>query len=427
MQIEFAWERRDEVVKAVAKLARRAAKLGVPFVATVGEAITREVAEVEPNEHGLAPVPTGRVFTYGQIALETPSIAYTGWTLLGVLSPLPTDETGSSTILYPSAVPGQELPADVRTWTQRCDHCQTIRHRTETFIVRHDSGETKQVGRNCIRDFLGHDADRFLSAYGFWDTVIGTLDEENLGYGGSVAPKTYLLLPILAATSAVVRAKGWVSAGRARAYNEAAGVAGGLGGLTPTSAYVGTYLFGALNKETAKLRAEIGPVTDEDEAAAEAAVAFWTAESGTSDYVQNAKLLCEVGRLIPRAFGLAVSLVPVAQGNIAKRAVEAQAAETSEHVGVVGERSQFEVENLGERHIESDFGTKTLVTLRTREGALVKWWATGDYSFLPEVGSGEFITIAGTVKSHGEFRGRKETTLSRVGLPPARKPKKGAK
>lgn len=39
MQIDFAWYRRDEVLEAVAKLERRAAKLGVDFTATVAESI----------------------------------------------------------------------------------------------------------------------------------------------------------------------------------------------------------------------------------------------------------------------------------------------------------------------------------------------------------------------------------------------------
>jgi len=121
-----------------------------------------------------------------------------------------------------------------------------------------------------------------------------------------------------------------------------------------------------------------------------------------------------------------VSLLPVWQMRMEKRAVEAKAA-PSFHVGTVGKREAFEVEVIGERHFESDFGTKTLITLRTREGALIKWWASGDYGFLPAKESGEFMAVVATVKAHGQYNGRPETTVNRVAPPPAPKTRKSKK
>ena len=38
----------------------------------------------------------------------------------------------------------------------RCDHCRLARRRTTTYVVRHvASGERRQVGSGCLRDFSG--------------------------------------------------------------------------------------------------------------------------------------------------------------------------------------------------------------------------------------------------------------------------------
>ena len=46
--------------------------------------------------------------------------------------------------------------------TAWCEHCGLRRRRKATFVVVHvDSGELRQVGSGCLRDFLGgHDPDR---------------------------------------------------------------------------------------------------------------------------------------------------------------------------------------------------------------------------------------------------------------------------
>lgn len=423
MQIDFAWYRRDEVVNMVAKLERRAAKLGVDFTVTVSSVPTRAEDELIPCPLTFhldgSMIKSGRVREWGTIDVVTPEIKYSGWTLVGVLTPMPVAEDSLETVLFPSAVPGQTLPEGVREWSFRCEHCGYERRRLETFVLRHEDGSYKQVGRQCIRDYLGHDADRLLARYDFITYVTGRLDEDEWGFGGGRMrePSTYRLEHLMEITSAVVRKFGWVSAKRAQAYGEAGGH------MNSTKQLVTQYLF-ATGKDGDEFRREVGQPTDDDRADAEAARAFWSAQDGRSDYEQNAQMISRSGLVIARAMGLAVSLLPVYRMRMETAEIQKREAVESTHVGTVGKREVFEVEVVGTREFESDFGVKTLVTMRTREGALVKWWASGDYGFLPEERSGEFVAVAATVKAHGEYKGRKETTVSRVGLPPAKKGKK---
>lgn len=411
---EFAWPRRDEVLSAVTRLQKRAAKLGVPFFATVSVLPTREVEETAPDPLTFAidgqVRPTGRMLQWGTVGFDVAQIRFPGWKLVGVLTPMPVSETGNETVLFPTAVPGEEMPSDVRTWSSRCDHCQASRDRKETFVLRHDDGSVKQVGRQCIRDFLGHDANTLLAQYNFLQSIARFGDEDSFGFGGGYRSEgPYKLDVILAATSAVIRAKGWMSRKRS---NE---IGGGYGGPTPTSALVREYLYDD-TKDARELRTEVGKILDEDRAAAEVARAFWLADKGSSDYSQNAQLLASAGLVIDKAWGLAVSLLPVSQsiGQKQAAAAAANAGVVSAHVGTIGKREIFEVEVIGEREFTSDYGTKTLLTMRTAEGNLIKWWASGDYSFMPKANDGTFKKIKATVKQHGQYDGKLETTINRA-------------
>ena len=101
----------------------------------------------------------------------------------------------------------------------RCEHCCVRRRRVETFIVlRPESGEIRQVGSGCLRDFLGgHDPDRCGQAeyMALARAAVAHADRSTARSGGSAAEE--VSLEAFAACAAhVVRAHGWVSAERAR-------------------------------------------------------------------------------------------------------------------------------------------------------------------------------------------------------------------
>ena len=51
--------------------------------------------------------------------------------------------------------PGVQMPEQYRTAPEKCDHCQTARRRTLTFVLQHEDGRTTQVGSTCINEFCG--------------------------------------------------------------------------------------------------------------------------------------------------------------------------------------------------------------------------------------------------------------------------------
>lgn len=129
----------------LARLNRRAVKIGASPISLVQLAgvksqekrneITNEVVSIER-------------FLEHELSGEAPKFA--GWSLAAVI-----EHTEEGNILR--KVPGckVELPR-FREGLPVCEHCNLARRRNETFVVVHDDGSQKQVGRDCIRDFLGH-------------------------------------------------------------------------------------------------------------------------------------------------------------------------------------------------------------------------------------------------------------------------------
>lgn len=196
------------------KLTRKANKLGVapPTLVEVGEEY-RPVLD-EKNQ------PTGEMihFTVVEVSGETPRLA--GWTFVATLE-------GMDGEVMVRAVPGQSLPVRFRNHDtcRNCDHCNVYRPRSETFVVVNDAGEYKQVGRQCLGDFLGGQNPQLLAeAASFLCTAMELAMAAEEG-GGLAGGGDYMSMSVFLATTAmVIRKSGWMSKGTAQKLNEANGV-----------------------------------------------------------------------------------------------------------------------------------------------------------------------------------------------------------
>ncbi len=125
-----------------AKLARRAAKLGV-------EAPTATHLAVETVET------RGAIYTYTWVAVTGVAPKFAGWTLTAVIE-LDREEPDTPNVVH--VVTGEADPA-WRTLAEQCDHCHVAaRGRKQLVVVTHDDGTRKIVGTTCLKDFLGHAA-----------------------------------------------------------------------------------------------------------------------------------------------------------------------------------------------------------------------------------------------------------------------------
>lgn len=421
---------RDALAKAFARLVRAAAKAGASAPAAPELRATRQFVQskctlctgvfdgVPPDLHFCMPLGTQ---THGcmwktmelvdlEIIAERPALA--GWDFLACVEPL---EGGNLLRQVPGAVVADGELEGWRNGDLRCDHCNTIRRRTETFIVRADgsdvsipAGTYKQVGRNCLEAFLGgKSAATVVAMLGWPEVVRGAAGDEDEGGGWfERAPQVFDPIEFLGWVCGVIREDGWISRTAARAD---ADDFGNGRFRTPTADAALRLVSPAMpgDRHYAKDRERCAPGAEGLERAA-AALAWARALMPTSDYERNLVLVASQQLMRRDHAGILASVIPAhtrALGREMER--RSRAATPSAHVGTIGGKLALDL--LVDKVVElaSDWGASNLITMRDVSGnAFI--WRTG-----ASAKPGDRLRLRGTVKKHSEFRDVKQTELTR--------------
>lgn len=378
------------VMASIEKVNRRAAKLGVDgFTVTRGKPFAVERKTREGTKYLIEMVP----LTIEGGKVKSPN----GWSLLGRVD----FEDGSTLV---SSRPGAEMPPRYRMAAKTCDHCQADRQRNAIFVFnKPDTEEHMQVGRSCLQDFLGYDPAATLWAAreygGIFDDIDGMLDDDERQGGGGQRHAVVRLDEVMTAAAYAVRHFGFVSK---RAAEER--------GTTPTSDDVGALLFDP------KAREDYKPA-DVDTAKAAAVVAWvqseWGGKSDLSDYEYNAIELTSRETVRPRRIGILTSLV--AAYDRANEEKVAREKRVNAHVGEVGQRREFDAVFSGLSQFDTQFGVMFVARFDSPEGLLVYkggtiWWPV-------PLDIGTPIKFVGTIKEHADYKGTKQTMVSRCALP----------
>ncbi len=371
------------------RMGRRARKLGAlaPVVDVSAEPVYgRKVW----NDSGRSAV---YLFHAATVAGEAPRVA--GWCFVARV-----EHTTAGNLLTTIAE-GVALPERFRTAKPVCEHCNTARRRADTFVLANDAGELRQVGRNCLADFLrSADVEQFAATAELLDAYLracgGCVDEDEFGCRNR-APDAFPLVDFLASAAECVRLFGYAKSSESehptgavaweRLTNAALGVGQPAGRADPS---------------------------EEDQARAGAAAAWALAAEGGSDYIHNVRTIAALGAVGMRHANLAASIIVAHTRELARRAERTAPANLDAHFGAVGKREVFTLTVVGVREFESDFGARVLVMLRDADGRSAKWWTGSGPSGELEVG--HTYRIKATVKEHGEYRGARETVLTRASV-----------
>jgi hypothetical protein len=403
-----------ELQKRLNLMGRRAAKLGLP-----APTATQTAVEFRPVRKNGKPVLTssGEAVTSKWLTFEVSAaiVKLAGWTFLGTV-----EHTPHGNILRATPAGGDLDLTKFRKDKPTCDHCNTNRQRKDTYLVLHETGEIRRVGKSCIQAFLGKDALSSLT----YEIQLDDLDElEEFGGFGRCTP-FYGIGDVLSTTATTIRRLGWVPRSKADE------------GSWATADVVCMCL---ANPEAAR-RAGLGPIlddyTDNDTKTASKALEWARSidEDTPNDYLSNLRVSCMADDIEGRGFGIVCSAVSAYNREIsreAQRKAEREATADSKHLGNIGDRINakklpkkdrdagksaippFEATITRCYAFESDFGVRTHLKFCTPEGNVLGWWAAGDYDYA--VGDKVWIS-GGTVKKHGEYQGVLETTLNRVKL-----------
>ena len=104
-----------------------------------------------------------------------------------------------------------------------------------------------------------------------------------------------------------------------------------------------------------------------------------------------------------------------AKEKVMERLIEARPEEDrpkpTEWYGEEKEKIQLDVTVVYKKNMTTAYGLTNLIKFEDAEGHLFQWWSNS--AFANEIEEGDKFTIAGTIKSHDEYAGRKYTTLTR--------------
>jgi hypothetical protein len=354
----------------------------------------------------------------------TPSL--NGWKLVGVISPLKTD-TGEVLPLI-TTVPGETVSDAARATSDlaRCDHCAAKRIRNETFIVTHTDGTEKQVGRQCVQDFLGGAAQNSAAGLIGLAGLRIELDEALKGFGFRGGPNMDAdsLARVFAVTLCVIDSKGWISVGTAMKT-----------GATATRQHVSEtlHLMNLLDraaddedpetsitylKSVYKDGAAFLPTAAHHEKAQQVmeavAVALDDAEDKgqMNDYLNSCRVIHFARSANRKALGIACSMVNIglkALGEVSDNPLHVMlrsARTSSQFVGDIGKRQTFTA-TLCDIIRGDEWSIRVLVT---PEGNLIKTFT----NFGGELG--QKLTFKATPQKHSEYKGTRETVVNRVAV-----------
>lgn len=383
------------LLELVAGMNKRAAKLGCALITAV-------VVGAPRMKHNPA---IGSEVSYTDLSItgETPKLD--GWILLATI-----EHTDDGNLLR--TVP--RIEADLTEYRTAdplgCDHCNTRRHRRDTFVVQHDDGRRMRVGRQCLRDFLGHKSVDQLVFLAESLSAINDVCESDEIFGDPMSSSVDLV-EYLGYVVATIRMDGWMSRSAANASYDPLAIA--------TADLALENLYDNMKRDRRPEVTSRRP-TGADRAAALAAIEYVAADleaaDTITDYQHNLSVIISAGTVDHRRAGYAASIVAYHQRAMAElaRREKAGALKESAHVGAVKERITVRVTLLRHRVTYGSYGATHIYAFCTPEGSDLVWFA----SRRQDIDVGDVIDLTGTVKDHGEYNGRAQTIVTRCKVAP---------
>lgn len=359
MQLTIPPQNIDALTDEIARLNRKATRLGLPPI---------RIAAVSGTYADQDGYPVLDVTVDGAIP------QFGGWSFGATVEPL---ESGRVIFHGPLAA---EVPERFQTLGTCCEHCGSRRQRTHLYALKSEAGEWLQVGQSCIKDFLGGAS---LAAFEWRPSEALEQLEERLVRDA----RDNSLCVELTVAHAVREVK--------------------LHGFVPTSADRD------LTSTSGRVSLALGErvqITDEERATARAILGHFAGrEKNGNSYLDKLTDLAACRFAHNRNQAVLVSAVTAYDRELAARAELANLVE-SEHIGNVGERLDFTV--TVKRNItlpDYGYGESTLLIMEDLSGNRLTWKS----SRALDTEQDEQLKLKGTVKAHGDYKGVKQTVLTR--------------
>jgi hypothetical protein len=307
-----------------------------------------------------------------------------------------------------------EIPERYRCTDSMCEHCNTKRVRKDTYLIFNETTKKfKQVGKSCLQDFTnGLSAENVAQYISWFDEIIE---------GQEVAPmnsnKYYSVETIILNAIETIKHYGFISKRMAMESEDRF--------VITTTERVIDFMFPnrCRNRdEILKEMERIGYNSESEENKAELfkMLEWLSTTDNNGQYIYNLKTTVADRYCEPRDFGLIVSL-PSAyfkafereQDKILreqKKAERERINANKQYIGEIGQRAEIEIESTEcVTSFSTDYGMMRIYRFVTADGNILIWKTS---NFIEE--TDKVKQIKATVKQHNEYKGEKQTEISRV-------------
>lgn len=311
-----------------------------------------------------------------------------GWEFVGTIQHTPYGN------ILRSMNPNRPVPEDYRYSEPYCDHCNTRRHRKDTYVVYNETtGEYRQLGKSCLQEYIkGLSASHVALLNSFNEGLINACFIGESGY------KTYLnVKELLRYYLACVKAFGYAKVDEGNYATKNLGLMLYRKDFGSLADWEKKFIEEVLKNSKFDVSAT---TLEESEKCLE-----WARnnEEYHSNYMMNLKIVAKMNYCGEKDLGLLAAMASTYLKSCSKHQLQAN---NSRHLGSIGERITIDVADWKVLSSwENGFGICYLYEFITPDGDVVIW-KTGKF----------FDTcnqLSGTVKDRGEFNGTLQTVLTR--------------
>lgn len=283
------------------------------------------------------------------------------------------------------------IPNKYLTCGPECEHCHRVRNRKDTYLVyNEETKEFKQVGKTCLFDFTNgltpETCEAFASVFNYCESCEEFDEDEFLGGFSNSIDYGFSNNDVKKYAYSLVKKFGYESNGK-------------------SSAKLEQCLFKGSNNEYDVVKA-----SDEDiEAVDEFAQSI---DDESVGYMRNAKLAWLNSYASYRDFALICSFVSTYFRNIERITKEKHNRESSNYIGNIGDKITINVEKMRALYTKKHYYgynnvAYTVVYEITDDNGNIFIWSSSN------VIEDGVKKLSGTVKDHKEYKGIKQTVLTR--------------
>jgi hypothetical protein len=394
------------LIPKLERLNRKAQRLGTePVTYEILDRITREVTIDDITGYK-------RRIEFAVVSVKGERPQLEGWTFVATL--MHAGEAG--TIIR--AVPGFDVPVQYRDATPEwCDHCKQVRQRRDTYVVYNEAAGFRQVGKNCLQDFLGGQSPQSLAAHFNWLLEVRQLF---LGATGWREQQIYYLDEYLGFVVAQIEKHGWVSKKKAMETADS---------QVPLKATAYEALHMMLNWQDLRARAQEYPLTEwwvptdphktkarnAIEAVTKSLDAYEEKGLELNDYQHNVHVVLKSPAFEWRAAGIAASIIPFYDRLVEEERARASGEKKdSQFQGEIGRQIYRKLTVLRKhvRYVEQQDKDASIVGFVDDDQNEYVWFAS---RLVDEWEEGQELFIRATVKNHMASRiGINQTVLTYV-------------